>query len=155
MILSTSDKDLTLVGHVLYCVLALPSKLIGINTFDFNTSFCLKDFSKTIYIIDKQLILIYNMHILIQFKFVYFYHKIQNMEDHLKKLWTGHAMFLLNHWLLTSPSITGYSLLAGSRKYKRLFTRKLKKLEIKFAEGQKKLNNLKYKLPSYTKNQSR
>ena len=49
MILSVQDKDLTLIGHVIYCVSVLPSKLVGINSFDFNI-FLLKN----IYTIDKQ-----------------------------------------------------------------------------------------------------
>ena len=52
-------------------------------------------------------------------------------------------------------SITGYSLLVGSRKNKKLFRKELNKLEKKFAGGQKKLNSLENKMQSHVRNQSR
>ena len=52
-------------------------------------------------------------------------------------------------------STTGYSLLGGSRKNKIPFRKELNKLEIKFAEGQEKLNSLENNLQLYAKNQSR
>ena len=49
----------------------------------------------------------------------------------------------------------GYYLLVGSRKNEKLFGKDLKKLEIKFAEGQKKLNSLENKLQLYAETKSR